>query len=337
MPENLSAFLENPITKVVVTLVIGLFFSSLFLDFFRRSIRIITVGYRTAILGLPRAGKTALVAAMFSEIFADPRKELNPVGPETINRVNQFIEMLDSGRPIPPTKEKDAFIFRFVYYVRRLLVSKIRYEGEIVDFPGEMSKRLLDSAADGTLQDDIGLFGREFYSWILSSRAVIFVIDSAGYTFAKDKRAFVARMTAEIRATWQLLQQEGPQSFRPGSKRVALVFTKVDIARIWYQGEGQENDHTETAHHLAFERPFGTEQGSEIQPTEEEYAAFSEKLEDEFEDLISFFGARERNFETFFVSAYFKDQGRRIGIRDLLRFILPTRAAIEEGNIISQA
>src|SRR6476469_782099 len=105
MPDSISSFFANAVTQTVIVVTVTLFAASLALDLFRRSLRVIAVSYRVSMLGLPRSGKTALVAAMFSEIFSDPGKDFSPVGPETIGRVNQFIESLDSGHPIPPTKE----------------------------------------------------------------------------------------------------------------------------------------------------------------------------------------------------------------------------------------
>src|SRR5436305_1739649 len=131
MQNNVSSFVANPVTQSVAIIAVTMFFVTIGIDVFRRSLRIISLSYRVSMLGLPRSGKTALVAAMFSEIFSDPGKDFSPVGPETIGRVNQFIESLDSGRAIPPTKEKDVFIFRFIYYIKRLFISRIRYEGEV--------------------------------------------------------------------------------------------------------------------------------------------------------------------------------------------------------------
>ncbi|HET9640860.1 MAG TPA: hypothetical protein VFP12_16825 [Allosphingosinicella sp.] len=326
--DNIDSWFSSPIFKGMVSAITTIGLLIVIINFFSRAIQTITISYRVSMLGLPRAGKTALVAAMFGEIFSDPRKDFKPVGPETISRINQFIEMLDTGTAIAPTHERDAFIFRFIYYIRRLFViARIRYEGEVVDFPGEMSERLFDAEETGMLRGEGGLFGREFYSWIISAKAVIFVID-VGHYLSSDRRAFVARMTSEIRTAWQLLQEEGSHGFRPGTKRIALVFTKMDAVRAFSNQNGE--DYNKLLSRIAFEEPFTANMAPSLDGYEELLAETVQRIKVDFADLIKFFSARERYFSIFFVSAYLRMKGERFGIKELLTFVLPNLRTASE-------
>jgi hypothetical protein len=262
---------------------------------------------------------------MFAELFATSGETLFPVGSETINRANRLIAHIDSGRPIPPTVEKDAFIFRFLYYVRSFFFSRIRYEGEIVDFPGEMSEKLLESAADGTLDDDIGIFSKEFYSWVISSRVVVFTIDVAAYLLADEQRHHVAQLTSEIRAAWQSLNDESAKAHAPRERRVALVFTKMDVARLFESTDSGDVFDDQRLSKAALEAPIDGVIDVELSNYDKAVVDFKGILESDFEELISFFRRREKAFDTFFTSAYFKASGARFGVKELLAFLLPRR------------
>lgn len=319
-----TTFLEIITNVSAVTMTAAVIF--VLADFYRRSLRDIPVSYRISVLGLPRSGKTALVSAMFGELFATRiGGHFKPAGAETINRVNRYIALLDTGRPIPPTTEKDVFLFRFLYHVRRLLpLGRVRYEGEVVDFPGELSEKLLESASDGSLADDLGIFHREFYSWIVSSRVIVFVIDLGAYLSSEDRPSYVASLSSEIRAAWQLLQEEMSQSIRLERRRVAIVFTKLDVVRVYAAGIHNSEHFVEAVRKTAYHRPFGPDDHlpEDLGPA---VAEVKQNAIADFQTLISYFEAQGSTFGHFFVSAYARVGGHRVGIPELLRFILPNR------------
>lgn len=291
--------------------------------FYRRTLKDLTVSYRIAVLGLPRSGKTALIGAIFDRIFSSPEgRSFAPIGQETINRVNRVIANLDSRSSLPPTKENDVFIFRFLYYVRRTILFKgVRYEGEVVDFPGELSQQLLESSSDGTLRDDVSLFHREFFSWVISSKVHVFVIDSAQYLCVVNKAVFVAQISAEIRAAWQLLNEEITKTSRSPDRRVALVFSKGDILGLYGDTPSWSDEMRAEIKHFGFEFP----PDPDIFDTKSSQKTFKGwlRMERDFLPLIEYFKSQDTVFKTFLVSAYSFDGIGRSGISGLVDFILP--------------
>ena len=287
--------------------------------FFRRTVRDLTISYRIAVLGVPRSGKTALIGSMFDCIFsAQESKKFTPVGQETISRVNRLIAQLNARQPLPPTVEADVFVFRFLFRkTGGLIIKPVRYEGEVVDFPGELSQKLLDSAGDGSIRDDVALFDREFFSWVVSSKVHLFVIDLGQYLLSEDRIGFVAGITSEIRATWQLLNDEMNQSVRSSTRKVAIVFTKSDLLETI---DGLELTEKQKA---AVRR-----QGYDSSPTffskpKKGDSQLARYIRWDFEDLITYFSKENCAYRDFFVSSYRAGLGDRWGIPELVQFILP--------------
>jgi len=308
--------------------------------FYSRSIKDLTVSYRVSVLGLPRSGKTALIAAIFDNVFSSSVSgKFSPAGQETISRVNKFIATLDARHPIPPTKESDVFVFRFLLFVKRRLLGRIRYEGEIVDFPGELSEKLLASAEDGSVDDDIMLFHREFFSWVLSSKVHLFVIDLAAFLGAKSRSSFAANISAQIRATWQILNEEIGGGAFP-DRKVALVFTKVDLLNFFDLGIPLPKSEQDKLSTMASDAPPPRHPPRRTRDSvameSDEYLKFT------FEELVAYFNGQDCEFESFTVSAYRNAEGIRPGVDNLVRFILPHGVvssfgtAVRLGTVLNQ-
>jgi predicted YcjX-like family ATPase len=144
----------------------------------------IPIAHKIAVIGLPTAGKTSLITAMFELIQKGQSKPSVRIhGTKTIALINGYIARLASGQALAPTKENDIFIFRFSYLKRRAFQTLL-YDIEIADFPGEYTKHL-EETAPTTSSDDIldadfaneTLLNREFLSWVASSSKYLFVID----------------------------------------------------------------------------------------------------------------------------------------------------------------
>jgi molybdopterin-guanine dinucleotide biosynthesis protein len=154
------------------------------------------VSHKIAVVGLPGAGKTTLITALFELVQRGTHlKNVRLHGLQTIETVNRNIARLNSGERIGPTKEKDVFIFRFSYLQLRFLIAR-SYDVEIADFPGEYSERIpkfsaraknkrpkitapaeLDTDARSPEEmDDLEytLFKKEFFSWIASPVNIFF-------------------------------------------------------------------------------------------------------------------------------------------------------------------
>jgi len=133
---------------ILFTFLISLVVAYNIMSIFSRVINPIPISHKIAVVGLPGAGKTTLITALFELIQRGiPVKGIRLHGANTIRAVNQNIACLNSGESIGPTKEKDTFIFRFSY-LKGLRVRRL-FDVEIADFPGEFSdptlKRCLKS------------------------------------------------------------------------------------------------------------------------------------------------------------------------------------------------
>jgi hypothetical protein len=265
------------------------------------------VAYRVGVIGLPRAGKTSLIGAVFSEIFKssmNPRTRLS--GSKTISRVNRIISSLDQGTEVPPTKEGDTFVFRFIYLARRVLgFVPFKYEVEIADFPGEYSSELLEAAEEtvGLEDDQVVLLDREYVGWLTNSRVLIFVIEAPPALHDPGSR-FAAETKAQIRATWQSLKELRSDRGLSGARvRVALVFTKCDALVTGYEAD-----------HISLY--LNEKEAAEVD-------GFCSELSYKYFDLINFLRSDAYFVTVHFTSAYAQTPYGRFGLPDLVRGILP--------------
>jgi hypothetical protein len=218
LDELFKFFAENHILDVatgfVITVVVFGIAAS-FVSVFSSSVKTITtpipVSYKIAVIGLPGAGKTTLITALFELIQRGihvDRVRLH--GVDTINTINKYIARLSGHNSMGPTKEKDIFVFRFSY-IKRIGFLRRLFDVEIADFPGEYSAWIssqtgtptsafatttsasfADHDADaerripqivnqesrhGAQDLEHTLFNREFFSWIGSARDYLFLVD----------------------------------------------------------------------------------------------------------------------------------------------------------------
>jgi GTPase SAR1 family protein len=272
------------------------------------------VAYSIAVLGFPRSGKTTLITAMFGELFANKilGYRVFPRGQSTIERINSDLENLELGRNLGPTTDQDLFAYRADVVRDQFLISRI-YKVEVGDFPGEDSIAFAEAFGDWFHQTP-------YFRWAMAADAFIFVVDLKQVLDPVSSREYVARVSKAIRAAWQRLQENHIQGEKAlFAKPVALVFTKADLFG--------ENIH-------AYDMPFDLEEsrrlrfGSASSGREDiDPKAFETGTSDvvrTFTELIDYLNSQARGFDVFFVSAFAYQGGRRIGVKNLLRFILPT-------------
>ena len=275
-----------------------------------------TVGWRIGVLGLPRAGKTSLIGAL-SAVLKTSRinRRVQPTGQETIRRLGNIEQALDEGKSIAPTEKGDKFSYRFLLTPRGLLrwLGVLR-ELEVADFPGEFSKELIESSDDDCCiaRGKIFLLDPQYLDWMVSSRLIIFVVDASELQ-GPDAHIAKARRSAEVIATWQMLADERARRWRHASKmRAALVFTKCDMILTNYN---PSNKH----------REIGDEERARIDKfakiCRESFASAITTLED---------GAQEASIH--FTSAYAECRGQRIGMAELLRYVLPGDSVRKPGR-----
>lgn len=301
----------------------------------------IPIAHKIAVIGLPGAGKTSLIAAMFELIQrgqAKPGTRLH--GAKTIARVNRYVAQLGSGLPIGPTKEGDTFVFRFSY-VRKRVLDWLSYDVEIADFPGEFSNSI-QSAPEQIgveLDDEViaeTLLNREFFSWIASAREYLFLIDVSTIYSRDNTRLAIQDLSARIRTSWQVID-DAASDRGVGSvsrRRVHLVFSKVDTLMIPTETGSQfalrhvkaDSSAPDQLGELQSIRKDG--QRSDLFPdfnlaagVEFELRAL---LEHDFSDLLQFFDTRVKRLSLVYTSLRVSTgKGQRLGVGKLLAQILP--------------
>jgi hypothetical protein len=313
----------------------------------------VPISHKIAVIGLPGAGKTTLITALFDLIQRGIHiKNARLHGMNTIKRVNKNVALLNSGQPIGPTKERDTFVFRFSF--RKPTAFKARsYDVEIADFPGEYSDRISlpeEEIASDDLDLDYTLFNKEFFSWIASSREYVFLVDLSSIYSSENIRFAIADLTARIRTSWQVIEDAVSERAigSPRNRSVYIVFAKMDSLLPLYLADMSLFDLIDTEqreHSDAFQQdvsPARKSSGYEalkqsIRGTgQTPYLAGSEHLsntitdlitrenDSNFRDLIAFFQSRTKNMKVIYTSMTVRDElGERLGTSALLEAILP--------------
>jgi GTPase SAR1 family protein len=320
----------------------------------------IAISHKIAVVGLPGAGKTTLITALFELIQRSdhiPNARLH--GLSVVRAVNENVARLNSGKRIGPTTEKDVFVFRFSYLKRRIIFIARSYDVEIADFPGEYSTRISSEDASisnesegmtelkgGDLEEvfDYTLFRQEFFSWIASSRQYLFLVDLAAIYSSENPRAAIADIIARIRTSWQVIEDSASER-GIGSTRardVQIVFTKLDALvplAIHEYGVGDLmspdlNQHTDDRPDgrpdLKTIRSYIEKEGSRIDLSQlntaerETIVKLIDENDKNFSDLLRFFRSRARKVHKRYCSMIVRDErGDRLGVREVLESVLP--------------
>lgn len=265
-----------------------------------------TIAWRIGIVGMPRAGKTSLIGALFQTLFeSDANSRARLSGQKTIRKVHNTIASLKEGRTIAPTTEGEKFSYRFMFRPAGLLRALgIVREVEIADFPGEYSKDLIESIDPECHIDreKIFLIDHQYLEWMVSSRLILFVVD-ASELIGPGAQAAKARRAAEIAATWHALLDQRSKARRWRRMRAALVFTKCDAVLPNYSPDNMHREITDDEQ--AFIDNFG-------KTCRRDFAVPIKALED---------AASEASVH--FTSAYAERHGQCVGLAGLLARVLP--------------
>lgn len=261
------------------------------------------LAHNIAVVGYPRSGKTTLITALFAEIFSRNISNISitPRGEETINRINDDIARLESGRELGPTTDQDLFAYRAEMLTGQSIFAK-RYKIEIGDFPGEDSEELVKENVNWLHQ-------LPYFKWVLNADAFIFIIDSDKIACNNDL-GYRHEITSSFRAAWQKLKDhhyDGKGSLR--NKPVSIVFTKLDLLN-----EKRSNINSEPK-----KFPKITTM------SESELRLIRGHLLEQYSDLIKYFKSETKKVSIVFNSSFAKDEknGIRVGAKELLRGVLP--------------
>lgn len=262
--------------------------------------RKLPIAHSIAVIGLPRSGKTTLITSIFSEIFS--RKingiSLSPRGDETINKVNEDIARLESGKELKATTDQDLFAYRAEMLTGSSVFSR-RYKIEIGDFPGENSEELVGSNIEW-------LQNLPYFKWVMEADAFMFIIDASLATSQSERLEYKARITASYRAAWQKLKDhhyDGIKSLK--NKPIVIIFSKADLLI--------------NEEHASSKKPITTE------INEFSLSSQQRQLEIDYKDLISFFRNESKRCSVSLSSSFAKSKtdSVRIGVKNILKGVLP--------------
>lgn len=206
-----------------------LFFRLMFIQGIRSTLRV-------AVIGRSQSGKTSLITIFFDRIISGKAaRYVSVTGTDTADRVRDQLLKLTTDLYIGPTRDKDVFSYR--YNVNKpFLFVKRKIAVEVADFPGEYSEELgsnYSNEIEYNPHESLGLYRKEFFSWVVNADRYIFVIDGAKAfeLFQSDQRGFedyVAITTIELKNAVIRLKQELLDD-DVSRRHVMLVFSKADV------------------------------------------------------------------------------------------------------------
>ena len=277
------------------------------------------ISHMVSFIGYPRSGKTTLITVLFAEVFAQRilrGVNIIPRGAETIERVNEDIAHLETGRELAPTTAQDLFNYRVEMLTGKTFLAR-RYKIEIGDFPGEDSENLAN-------KDAAWLHETKYFQWALNADVFIFVIDLENLTDLDDDgaREYKSLLERSFRAAWQRIKEhhyDGARKLR--NNPVILAFTKADLLL------DSENFHQGNSAASAGNAP-GNYHRPVVLDSKERNRELSEKqesIEAYFRDIIQYLGSETSRFHVIFTSAFAKEKpdSARFGIEELAQSVLP--------------
>lgn len=278
----------------------------------------LTRAYNIAVIGFPQSGKTTLITTIFGELFAGNILGINtvPRGQETIERVNEDLKKLEIGKALGPTTDQDLFAYRADIKIGNFPFQK-KYKVEIGDFPGEDSKQFNEKFGEW-------FHHTPYFKWAMEADAFIFIVDLAQEFKDSSSNEYKAQMAQSIRAAWQHLMEyhiEGKKSLM--GKPVSLVFTKADLEQRLNKiktTNKSNNPITEAIMKLGF---------GDTLPEPIEIPKYYEDelrhIENKYKDIGDYLRKNSRSFSSVFVSPIAYSEDGKLGIKKLLKTILPRK------------
>lgn len=277
--------------------------------------------YRIAVIGFPKAGKTFLITSIFRDLFLGkiPGFKTIPRGRESIERINKYIKLIESGEAIGPTTDQDVFAFRADLVQKSYPLQQKRWKAEIGDFPGEDTEDFIKENGEW-------LHNSNYFKWAISADAVIFNIDLADYLTAIEPEKFAIQMKTSFQAAWMHIEEyhiDGHKNLQ--RMPVSLVFTKADLLIRYSQFQ---RNHSKSSQEFINEiKEYGFQKIHWLdlrgdQDIEIDQQIFIETIND-FSDIVKFFQEKTNKFNIEFVSAITKTHEGSYGIKSLLSNILP--------------
>lgn len=278
------------------------------------------ISYNIAIIGFPKSGKTTLITSIFSEIFQQKFAgiDMQITSESTIERINENLRRIESGVAVGPTTSQDRFSYTTLIRRKKqdFFIPSRAFMVEFGDFPGEDSESYMTEYGPW-------LHNTPFYKWVYSAQAFIFVIDLSLYLdeLGAEPNKFTPMVSAAIRAAWQniLLSKEINRDELRG-KPVVLAFSKSDLLISKTAREVYINNKTNDTKGFIEKVPLPFlitgENASNLQLEEQ-------KVINDFANLIAYLSGETKKLRVVFVSGFATLESGKLGIRELLRAVLP--------------
>jgi GTPase Era involved in 16S rRNA processing len=277
--------------------------------------------FNVALIGFPQSGKTTLIVTLFQEIFSQKIRYAKATlkGESTIERLNQQIELKESGRPLGPTNDQTMFAYRTNIETGTGFF-KEEYKVEFGDYPGEYSEQLSESEYFSELKKT------EFFKWSVEADAYIFIVDVGKYLSAfpnVERDRFVATTSKAIRQSWQHFLDYNISSLRKAKQKpVLLLFNKMDLCNYLEPNHGGRVQTVEIRKE-ASTKHSNVPKVSAISDTA--YFDLIQILEKDFDNLIQYLNSDVANFKILFTSNFGTINGKFADIDKILRYILPRK------------
>ena len=308
-------------------LLIGTFLTGVSLFLLLRALvyeKSLAKAHNIAFIGPQKSGKTTIITTIFNEIFSRQLKgfKATPTGMDTIKRVNLDARNIEEGLPLGPTTTQNTFAYSANMSVGKLLSRN--YKVQFGDFPGHVSEEFYKTDKLVLLSD------QEFFKWVSSADAFVFIIDIAEYLISKSNdKAYVSVMTANIRAAWQKLVYLHDNSVNKfENKPLVLSFNKSDLFSL--TPKPIQKRYTGLKKKIL---KFGFEEyPGEVFVDEESFEVGKENIKSDFSDLINYLTSVNNKFQVIFTSSFGYIEERRIGVKELLEAVLPNELYYDVGN-----
>lgn len=223
------AFFSSNRTVAALSLAAGAFVVMTLAYYLISSTRQLPTSLSVALVGPPGVGKTVFLTILFRELETGRLGPLlfAPAGPETTQEVARNVSLMASGEFPPPTPIGKPLVYQAVARLGRLLPREYRIS--ISDFAGEYLFR--------KPSDENWLLDADFFKYLVSSDAILFMIDCR--TLLDDEAERAAHLENTLIAALNLvIEQRNANPMQPLKTPVALVFSKADL--VWNAGADGE-------------------------------------------------------------------------------------------------
>jgi len=174
-------------------------------------------------LGYPGSGKTVYLTVLFNELAVNRTSGLtfSPYGSETIERVNNNLNILARGEWLSSTVIGELFPFRAIVVLKPRIYRR-SFRIEIGDFAGEHVKEFMPLS-------ERWLHKSKYFNYVIQSDAVFLIVDMTSL-LPVVKKEEVDQIQNAFKAALQILFEQKKVAIGKKMRTpVAIILTKTDL------------------------------------------------------------------------------------------------------------